>query len=46
MKHGSHVGELDQKLNLTIVVLHDDHIVDEVHLTRSSGFGTANKKVG
>ena len=32
-KHGSHAGELDQKLKLTIVVHHDDRVVDEVNMT-------------
>ena len=43
-KRGSHVGELDQNLKLTFVVLHDDR-VDEIHLIQSSGFITAKKEV-
>jgi len=44
-KRVSHVGELDQNLNLTTIILHDDLIVDEVHLTQSNEFGAAKKKV-
>ena len=44
-KRGSHVSELDQKLKLMIVVLHDDRVVDEIHFTQSTGFVTANKEV-
>ena len=45
-KHGFLVGELDQKLKLTIIVLHDDCVVDEIHLTQSSRFVAAKKEVG
>ena len=45
-KRGSHVGELEQKLKLTTIVLHDDRIVDEIHLTKSSEFVAAKKEVG
>jgi len=45
-KHGSYVGELDQKLKLTTIVHHDDRVVDEIHMTRSVRSIDGEKKVG
>ena len=44
-KCGSHVGELDQKLQLKTVIRHGDHIC-EIHVPWLVGFVAAKKDVG
>ena len=44
-KHGSQVGELDQKLSSKTAVFYGDRVVDEVHMTQYIGFIAAKKEV-